>query len=459
MVKVFEPEYTYNNKKEADWLGKIPDHWEVKSAGAVTKFVSKKNYAHLPLLSVVREKGVIKRSLDKKDNHNVIPDDLSGYKLAEEGNLIINKMKAWQGSLGIAFQTGIVSPAYYVLTLRDLESNYANWLLRGKQYIPFFAKVSEGVRIGQWDLSIDGFKRIPIIIPPLEEQAAIAKYLSYMDNRIQTYIANKQKLIGLLQEEKQAVITKAVTKGLDENVEMKESGIEWLGEVPKHWKVNNLKRIASLKTEKANEKDKEKVQIALEDIVSKTGEIKIKDADKKLEAELIKFEEGDILFGKLRPYLAKVALAPFSGSCVGEFLVLKIGGEHNPKLYEYFLRSQQFIDTVTGLTWGTKMPRTSWSLMNTLKAPIPPLNEQKDISCYLDNFTKKTDFTISKIKREIELLKEYRTTLISDVVTGKLDVREAAKGLPEVEEIVIEEPTPEIEGLEEKMDGIIENEH
>ena len=157
-----------------NWLGNIPAHWELRKLRAILSPKSEKNRPDLPLLSVVREKGVILRDVeDKEANHNFIPDDLSGYKVVHANQFVINKMKAWQGSYGISPCDGIVSPAYFVFDINFANLEYFHYAIRSKVYVNFFAQASDGIRVGQWDLSIDKMKNIPFIIPPMEEQKEI----------------------------------------------------------------------------------------------------------------------------------------------------------------------------------------------------------------------------------------------------------------------------------------------
>src|SRR5262249_41473153 len=138
------------------------------------------------------------------ENHNVIPEDLSNYKVVRRGNLVINKMKAWQGSVGIARQDGIVSPAYFVFDVAHLTVSYAHVLWRSRTYVSYFGRASDGVRVGQWDLSIDGMKRILVLVPPVDEQQAIVRFVDHTDREINRYIRAKKKLITLLDEHKRA---------------------------------------------------------------------------------------------------------------------------------------------------------------------------------------------------------------------------------------------------------------
>lgn len=175
------------------------------------------------------------------DNHNVIPDDLTNYKVARAGSLVINKMKAWQGSMGIAPCDGIVSPAYFVYDFHVADRRFGSMLLRSRPCVAHFGQASDGVRVGQWDLSITGMREIPLALPSPDEQAAIVRFLDHANRRIERFIRVKRKLIALLNEQKQAIINHAVTRGFDASVPMKESGVPWLGEIPAHRIVRRAK--------------------------------------------------------------------------------------------------------------------------------------------------------------------------------------------------------------------------
>jgi type I restriction enzyme S subunit len=196
----------------------------------------------LPLLSVAREKGVFVRSLtDSNENHNVIPDDLSNYKVARTGNLVTNKMKAWQGSMGVAPCDGIVSPAYFVFDFAVSNPTFGQRLLRSKPYVAHFGQASDGVRVGQWDLTVAGMRQIPVLVPSPFEQAAIVRFLDWSSGQLERAIRAKRKVIALLNEQKQAIVNRAVTRGMDPAVSLKPSGIDWLGEIPQHWTVTRIK--------------------------------------------------------------------------------------------------------------------------------------------------------------------------------------------------------------------------
>jgi len=196
-----------------EWIGQVPDHWEVSSLGKMLLPVSEKNKPNLPLLSITRELGVIERDVeDQESNHNFIPDDLSNYKVLKEGQFGMNKMKAWQGSYGISRFTGIVSPAYYIFDfIKSVNPRFFHWAIRSKIYISFFGSASDGVRIGQWDLSKSRMKSIPFIIPSYTEQVQIADYLDQQAVKIDQAIALKTAHIEKLKEYKSVLINDVVT--------------------------------------------------------------------------------------------------------------------------------------------------------------------------------------------------------------------------------------------------------
>ena len=246
MIADLKP-YAEYKESGSKWLGVAPAHWNVRKLGTLISKRAERDRPDLPLLSVAREKGVFVRSLtDADENHNVIPEDLSNYKVARAGNLVINKMKAWQGSMGIAPCDGIVSPAYFVFDFRIADHAFGQRLLRSKPYVAHFGQASDGVRVGQWDLSIPGMRQIPVLVPPPAEQAAIVRFLDWANGRLERAIRAKRKVIALLNEQKQAIIHRAVTRGLDPSVPLKPSGIPWLGDIPQNWEAATIGSSTSL---------------------------------------------------------------------------------------------------------------------------------------------------------------------------------------------------------------------
>lgn len=187
----------YDSYKPTDvaWIGEIPEHWIASQLRGYLKIVSDKGHPDKQLLSVTREQGVIIRNVEsKEENHNFIPDDLSGYKLVKPGQFAINKMKSWQGSYGVSPYEGIVSPAYYICDLTFENKDFFSWAIRSRAYVPFFSQMSKGIRTDQWDLSVNALKSIPLFIPPIEEQEAIVEFLDSKTSKINAYVAERERV-------------------------------------------------------------------------------------------------------------------------------------------------------------------------------------------------------------------------------------------------------------------------
>jgi restriction endonuclease S subunit len=256
-----------------------------------------------------------------------------------------------------------------------------------------------------------------------DEQTQIANYLDKKTTEIDMLITKKEQLIKLLEEERTIMINQAVTKGLDPNVPMKDSGIDWLGEIPEHWEIKKLKYVCNL----INKKTKEKPEyvLALENIQSWSNEIIGNPFENKMEGDSNLFQKNDILFNKLRPYLAKVLKATREGGCVGELLVLRPAKDIYPDFLYQRLSSEMIITIVDGSTYGTKMPRASWDkFISNIEVGVPPFGEQITIAEFIESRLNGIKSIIEKYQQEIDLLKEYKTALISEVVTGKIDIRQ-----------------------------------
>ncbi len=423
-----------------EWLGDVPAHWEVKKLRSILTEVTERNQPDWPLLSVVRERGVILRDVTGMDeNHNFIPDDLTNYKVVHKGQFAMNKMKAWQGSYGVSKHDGIVSPAYFTFDISDVTGDYFHVAVRSKIYVPFFSQASDGVRIGQWDLSQVRMREIPCLVPPLAEQNAIVRYLNQADERIRRYVSSRERLIELLEEYRQAVIQHAVTRGVDPDVRLKPSGVEWLGDVPAHWEVLPLKHWLGMNEVVLSETTDPNFEFRYIDIGSVgTGVLiekpqKIRFATAPSRARRI-VRDGDTIISTVRTYLKAVWFAEDTKDnfiCSTGFAVLTPRQGTLPKFVSYLTQNNSFIDRVTANSVGIAYPAITESRLGSFQVVVPPFSEQVAIVAYLDKTTADIDIAINRARREIELLGEYRTRLIADVVTGKVDVREAVADLPD----------------------------
>lgn len=403
------------------WIGSIPQNWETAPIKSAVAWKSVKGHGQATVLSLYRDYGVVPKD-SRDDNHNVTSTETDAYKFVEKGDLVINKMKAWQGSMAISQFEGIVSPAYHVasLTNENVYAPYFNYLIRDVSYLPEYTRLSTGMRIGQWDLAFDDFIRIPFLLPPLEEQQRIADFLDAQAQEVDAAIVKTQESIEEYKKLKQAVITQAVTKGIRPNRPMKDSGVEWIGEMPAEWELRKLKYAVSVRKETRQYFPCSGTYIGLENLESLGSGI-IPSESQYDEGEYAACETGDILYSKLRPYLCKCIVNTMNACCTGEFLVIK-SFDGAKKYLRYYLLNTEWTKNVTASTYGAKMPRANSTFILDQMCFIPCLAEQQEIVAYLDERCGAIDEMIEKKQQIVTELESYKKSLIYEYVTGKKEV-------------------------------------
>lgn len=429
----------YREYKESGvkWLGEIPSHWEVVPLRKYLKINTRRNKPEAQLLSVTREEGVIVRNVEsKEENHNYIPDDLSNYKYVQRGQFVINKMKSWQGSYGVSNYDGIVSPAYFVYDLNYPNKDYFNIAIRSKIFPPFFSKYSKGIRVDQWDLTPEALKIIPFLEPPKAEQDAIVRYLDSATSEIDKAIAMQQKMIDLLNERKQIIIQNAVTKGLDENVEMKESGVESIGRIPIGWKIKKLKYVMrsfgrigfrGYGTKDIVDEGQGAITLSPSNIQESSMDYSKRTYlswNKYYESPEIMIENGDVLMVKTGSSYGKCAIVknmPMECTINPQLVVFKEHTEMPEYLAYCFQASFAKFFINTSVIGGT-IPTISQEKINNYVFPFPMKSEQQQIVTYLDSEMQRFDSAITNCQRQITLLQERKQIIINEVVTGKVRV-------------------------------------
>ncbi len=412
-----------------DWVGDVPSHWDVERLGSTLTAVSEKNHPDLPLLSITREQGVIERDIEDQDsNHNFIPDDLSGYKLLRKGQFGMNKMKAWQGSYGVSAHTGIVSPAYFIFDFtREVDPTFFNIAIRSKLYVSYFGSASDGVRIGQWDLNQSRMKQIPILLPPLPEQRAIAGFLDGKCAKIDEAVRIKEEQIKLLAERRQILIQQAVTRGLNPDAPMKDSGIDWIGQIPAHWEVKrNFVLFREIKAPGSAELPV--LSVSIHSGVSK-GELSdeenirsiIKIADRSSYKEVL---PGDIAYNMMRAWQGGIGAVHTHGMVSPAYVVSRPVNSLTANYFELLYRTPAFIWQMDANSKGITdfRKRLYWDDFRDLMTIVPPQSEQEQIIQYATELSQKIDNAISIKEDQITALKEYKTSLINAAVTGKIKV-------------------------------------
>ena len=458
MIGDLKPHASYKNSGQ-DWIGSIPAHWSLLRAKRLFREVDERSKTGKEeLLSVSHLTGVTPRRL--KTVTMFMAESNVGHKVCRPGDLVINTLWAWMAALGVTRHTGLVSPAYGVYRPIDgggILPAYADHLLRTPLYAAEYQRRSTGVNSSRLRLYPEQFLRVQVLVPPLKDQAAIVRYLDWANGRLEQATRAKRKVIALLTEQKQAIIQRAVICGTDPGAARKSTDIAHLGDVPKSWEIRRLKSLVTNVIEQTATKTADEIYIALEHVQSWTGRVNLqRGQDEDLFAGTVKrFRKEDVLFGKLRPYLAKVITAPSSGVCVGEFFVLRPNHSLITSLFlEQLLRTVAVIRAIDSSTFGAKMPRADWQFVGNLRVALPVIHEQLAIVENVQRETVPLAKAISRREHEIALLHEYRTRLVADVVTGRFDVREAAARLPaEAERAIDEELIDDVELADEETEA------
>lgn len=410
------------------WLPGIPEHWNIMQLRKYLSLVSIKGKGDKQLLSVTRENGVIERDIyNLEENHNFVPEDLNGYKYVTPGQFVINKMKSWQGSYGVSDYEGIVSPAYFVCDLNFPNKEFFSQAIRSRAYVDFFAQWSKGIRVGQWDLEPIALKSIPFFEPPIPEQNKIVAYLDKRITLINNCKCQRERELQTLNELKQAEIASVVTRGLNPDVPMKDSGIPWIGQIPVHWDMKYLFQVAH--EHYISNKD-----IHHQNLLSLSyGKIVHKDINTTeglLPASFDTYqiiEPGNIVFRftdlQNDHKSLRVGLSKETGIITSAYIAVEVDTIYIlPEYFYYTLHSFDIKKLFYSMGGGLRQS-LNYNGIRKLYLPIPPLEEQKAIVSFVDNKIKKIEVMIQSLESEIDRLTEYKQRLISDVVTGQIDVR------------------------------------
>ena len=435
------------------WLGNIPPHWDVRRGKALLSPVDiRSDTGGEELLTVSARRGVVPRKSASVTMFKA--ESYVGYKLCWPGDLVINSLWAWAHGLGVSQHYGIVSSAYGVY--RPLPKAHARFIHLLVRSVPFQWELqvrSKGIWVSRLQLTDKAFLGAPFPLPSLPEQTAIVRYLDHVDERIRRYLSGKQELIRLLEEEKQAVINRAVTGQVDVCTGQpypayKPSGVEWLGDVPAHWEMRRLRHLVKGKltygaNAAAEYTDPDWPRYLRITDFDQDGVLK-SNTFRSLPPEVARdylVQPGDLLLARSGATVGKAFLVPVGvgEACYAGYLIR--ARPHRALIEPYFLFS---FTQSTGFTrWKNStcivstIENISAEKYADLHVPCPPLSEQSQIILYLDKATADIDTIMSSARRQIELLQEYRTRLIADVVTGQLDVREAAR-MPEVDSLEID---------------------
>jgi type I restriction enzyme S subunit len=466
--------YSKYSDSYQEWLGELPAHWQVVRTKLLFKLVTEPAPVgnSEELLSVYTALGVKPRKeLEARGNKASSTDN---YWRVIEGDIIINKLLAWMGAIGISEYNGVTSPAYDILRAKENVNPYFyNYLFRNPIASREFKRHSRGIMDMRLRLYFTRFGDIKLPFPPLEEQNKIVEYIQFKLKKIDRFIRKKKQLIHLLNEQKSATINQAVTKGLNLNVQMKDSGIERLGNIPKHWKSKKLKYIANCYPSNVDKNTRDgEVSVRLcnytdvykNDFITNGMNLMVASANDD-QIEKFTLKKNDVIITKDSETADDIA----NPALVIEELENVICGYHlsvlrpyNEIYGGYLFRALQCKEVnIQFELCSNGVTRVGLGVydMKNAKIPLPPKEEQQLIVKYIESEVNKIYKTIATIENEITLTQEYKTALVAEAVTGKIDVRDF-----EIPETIEVETFEELEGeldiaAESESDYITEDEY
>lgn len=449
--------YSLYKDSEVEWLHEIPSHWNIVKAKRIFHETSIKNHPDEPLLAATQTKGVIPKSLYENTTVTATKN-FETLKFVKRGDFVIS-LRSFQGGIEYAHYQGIISPAYTILEPQEeVVHKYYRYLLKSKHYISGLTLLVTGIREGQ-NIDTGKFKDSFLPLPPHEEQIIIADFLDYKLSKIDRFISKKKQIIKLLNEQKAGIINHAVTKGLDPNATMKDSGIEWLGDIPKHWEVRKLKYVAKTVLGKmlCNE-DKgnyfKKPYLKSKNIqwlnvdISDVEEMWFSDKEliqyRLKKNDLVLSEGGEV--GKTCLWNEELKECYIQNSAHK----VTLNNENLAEFYLYLFFLYGKKGAFDAITNKVSIGHLTKDKLINLKCLCPSLSEQTAIVSHIEKETTIINKTIITIEKEIALTQEYRTALIAEAVTGKIDVRAFVIPAVSVQEELYEE-------IEEELDMVAED--
>lgn len=422
------PEYKDSG---VEWLGDIPSKWTLFDGKRIFKNRRELAYDKDQQLAASQKYGVIPQSLMMKLNDSKVMLALKGtssFRHVEQNDYVIS-LRSFEGGIEHSAYGGCVSPAYTVLcATKDIDPRFFRYCFKSKPFIAALQSTTDSLRDGK-SITYVQFGAIPLVLPFIFEQTQIANFLDHETVKIDTLIEKQQKLIKLLKEKRQAVISHAGTKGLNPDAPMRDSGVEWLGEVPEHWvlkKFNHCTYIRNGQVDPTEYPYSKMVLYAPNHIEKGTGKVLYKETAEEQGADSGKYLclQGEVIYSKIRPALAKVALCEEGEAlCSADMYPIQASNDLLNEFLYWYLLSTYFTAVVVLDSDRVAMPKINRDTIGNYKIPIPPIAEQKKILNELGKKNRCIDQLVEKAKQAIELIQERRTALISAAVTGKIDVR------------------------------------
>lgn len=430
------------------WLGEIPKHWSQKRLWSMSSPRVERNPGNLPLLSVFLDRGVIPYGEGGGQVH--APSlDLSNYQVVHPGDFVLNNQQAWRGSVGVSRHHGIISPAYIVLRLNgELLPAYANYLFRCPRLVDQFVAASKGVGDIQRQVFWPFLRRVTVPIPSTTEQEAIVRFLDHANRRIDQFIRAKKKLIALLNEQKLVIVQRRVLGGLRTQAVVRPSGISGVGEIPADWDVIPTRYLFRPVTRRDITGTEPKMSMSRHLGLVRSEVLHANRAAQAATAVAFSVcHPGDLVMNKYQAHAGLFGAATERGLITANYSVFAPTERAFTPYFALLYTSTAYrtIFRIASRGVGDGMMPLYTSAFHRVPSVVPPLGEQREIVTTVERETAGISAAIAIIERQLQQIGEYRTRLVATVVTGQLDVRSAAAGLPVVEP---EAAPTEIEGDE-----------
>jgi type I restriction enzyme, S subunit len=420
------------------WLGSVPSHWEMRPASGAYTPTHERNLGMKEKTVLSHYGRIVIKPPEKL--RGLVPESFETYQIVNPGDIVLRTTDLQNDHtslrVGLVRDRGIITSAYLALKVKsDVRPEFGYQFLNVWDSSKAIYGYGSGLR---QNLDFSHFKRMSVSVPSPSEQEAIVRFVTHANGRLERAIRAKRKVITLLEEQKQVTIQRTVTRGLDSTVPLKPSGIVSLGDIPQHWNILRARFIFRAVIRRDVLAHDQKLSVTQRHGVIPTDEMKENSTQARSYDRFQVCHQEDLVLNKYKAHLGVFWRAPQRGLITPNYTVFRATKELSTKYFEFLFHTRSYCDAFSMIVYGVTEGMSPLYTQNFYGLPVifPPVDEQRQIVDQIAKLTERENTTISRLERQIELLREYRTRLVADVVTGKLDVREAAAGLSD-------EPTPE----------------
>ncbi|WP_263351348.1 restriction endonuclease subunit S [Acidicapsa acidisoli] len=431
MIAGLKPYPKYQDT-DLPWLDSMPSNWSKRRMKFLFRERVQKGFPHEPLLAATQRKGVVRKS-DYESRTVTASKDFHLLKLVETGDFVIS-LRSFEGGIELAHARGIISPAYTILCPGpDAVRAFYSRFFKSADFIRSLTLFVTGIREGQ-NIDYERLSRAYMPLPPAEDQIAIGRFLDWSSGRLDKAIRSKQRVVMLLNEQRQTIINHAVTRGIDASARLKPSGIPWVGDIPEHWDIRRAKYIFHEVDERSLDGGEELLSVSHITGVTPRSQKNITMFKAASYSGHKLCQPGDLVVNTMWAWMGALGVSTYSGIISPAYAVYR-PHQNQRFVREYIdglLRSRPYISNILCRSTGVRSSRLRMYPEEFFRLPIilPPFSEQQRIVESIGVKSAGVNKSIARLEREIELLQELKTSLVNDVVTGKVDVRGAGAQLP-----------------------------